>query len=280
MKLLIIFFCSQLFASWEPQVDIPYELEVIIKNTNSNNPDKEYLDQLKQKLGNIFVTYSSLDKKEFYYIYKVTAYKYLLRESPEVRLPVNYYSTNYLNQFVRNSVPAHLEGVAIWIWRALARDVAIILRDPQYPTYSNSKKTNRPLGKLAGLDKKIRLILPWLIHLKINPKEEITPLINHHILEMLDHVTKKIRVYMQLKEISLKTGMTSFNLAPFIKIDEKKDTSKDQKDLKTLDNIVDQVTKENLPKPVDDWILESGEFLPENEVDNLPEPVDDWLNEY
>ena len=280
IKIVFLIFIQLSNANWTSKKEIPFELEYLITSASQSFSGEEFKTKLKKSLGRVFHFYKELEKKEFYYLFKVSTYKYLLREKPETRIPVNYYDSIYLNKFIRNKRPAHLIGFDQWVWDSLVRDIDIITRDPTYFRFVNAKKKNQIKSNLTILDKKIRLALPWLIQLKLQTPEELNIYMREHYLNILEHAALNMKIFAILKDKKNASFPSKFDLATFLSIEESTNMNKSSDDVKKIKSIVDQVTKEALPKPVDDWILESDEFLLEDDSNALPIPVDDWLNEF
>jgi hypothetical protein len=277
IKLFILLFCQNLFSAWAPIKDVPFELEAIIKSAGSG--DLEYQEKAKVSLGKVFNFYNNLEKKDFYYIFKVSTYKYLLREKPETRIPVNYFNSPFLNKFIRKNPPTHLQDFEKWLWSALVKDVDLIMRDPNYYRFVEAKKKNEMKDSFAILDKKIRLIIPWLIFMKTQDKVELEIYMRESYLKILDHAAINMKIFATLKEKANAKLPLKFDLSPYISIKKSEPTKKEDKAIDTINSIVKDITEDELPKPTDDWKLDSDEFLPKDDTE-LPTPVDDWLNEF
>lgn len=279
LKLILVILTTNLYGNWTPSKEVPFELESLIQSASKNNED--YQEKLKVSLGKVFHFYNSLDKKDFYYLFKVSTYKYLLREKPETRIPVNYYDSPYLNQFIRNKAPANLDKFSNWLWSSFVRDIDIITRNPSYFRLVEARRKNQLSNAHKILDKKIRLVLPWLIFLKTTDPAELKLIMQDIYISILEQSAINMKMFKILKENKNIKLPGSFDLANYINFNDKKDSEKKTADseVETINKIVKEVTKESLPRPTDDWILESGEYLPEDDQ-NLPNPVDDWLNEF
>jgi hypothetical protein len=299
MKIVIIlslFLASNSFAGrWTVKKEAPYELQALVESFNLNYLTMEEKEELKNSLSTLDSLMVSLEERDRFFIAKSTIYKWVLKNSPNVKAPKEF----SLYDFNTSGKEAKLNSFSKWLLMSLKADVASITALPNYNSYLEEvRRTGRARG-YQSLKKRIALIKPWAyLYTKESPDQISLRLIKYQF-NLLNNLISQYKLYYRFKGRGLPQSPSSLAFFTFDDGTKKKVVKEEDRILSKLDKIIARHKKNKLPLPKNDWdIAPKDEWTPKDDMTlskrsqvnlrnpaidpnykaprNLPQPVNDW----
>ncbi|OUR98938.1 hypothetical protein A9Q84_05870 [Halobacteriovorax marinus] len=282
----------------------PTEYKIVIASINTYSLSKEEKENLLKEILLSDAYFSLIPKTELFILCKTEIYKQTL----------SFYSRNNVNQktitpeFLRELSSSIMEKekqlspLARWIARAIIRDLRVILGHKYYQTYLIQKSQKKKLSniELVKIDKKIKLLSPWINTFNHKSSEQINinlkPL-HFTIVKKLAFLAKVIFNTSSFEKIPLPSTLSTLKMFTY-----SRELTKSEGEVKKIEDVLSRLTlfpkksqdyhaPTDLPEPKNDWIPQDDmEKLERDKLDlfpnvesgytsptELPKPVDDWI---
>jgi hypothetical protein len=287
---------TQTFAGrWTVKKDTPYELKALVESFNLDYLTMEEKEDLKNSLGTLDSLMGALEERDRFFIAKSTIYKWVLKNSPNVKAPKDF----TLYDFNTSGKEVKLNNFSKWLLMSLKADVASITSLPTYNSYLEEMKSKKRVRGYQSLRKRIELIKPWAyLYTKESPDQISLRLIKYQF-NLLNNLISQYKLYYRFKGKGIPRVPKTLAFFTFDDGTKKVEVKEEDRILTKLDKIIEKHKKNNLPLPKNDWdIAPKDEWKPRDDMKlskrsemnlqnpaidpnykapaNLPQPVNDW----
>lgn len=296
LLLISLFFAQYSFAGkWTLKKDAPYELKALVESFNLDYLTNEEKDELKNSLGTLDSLMTSLEERDRFFIAKSTIYKWVLKNSPNVKAPKDF----TLYDFNTSGKEAKLNNFSKWLLMSLKADVASITSLPTYNEYLEEMRKNGRAVGYQSIKKRIDLIKPWAYLYTKESADQISLRLIKYQFNLLNNLISQYKLYYRFKGKGLPQPPNTLAFFVFDDGTQKPAVKEEDRILTKLDRIIEKHKKNNLPLPKNDWdISPRDEWKPRDDMKlskrsevnlknpaidpnykapaNLPKPVNDW----
>lgn len=280
---------------WTVQKEAPYELKALVESFNMDYLTQEEKDDLKKSIGTLDSLMGSLEERDRYFIAKSTIYKWVLKNSPNVKAPKDF----TLYDFKTTEKEAKLNNFSKWLLMSLKADVASITSLPTYQNYLEEIKRNGRTREFQSLQKRINLIKPWAYLYSKESADQISLRLIKYQFNLLSSLISQYKLYYRFKGKSIPEATGKLAYFSFDDGTKQPEQKEEERILTKLDQIIEKHKKNNLPLPKNDWVVDAkDEWQPKDDMKlsknsemnlenpaidpnykapaNLPKPVNDW----
>jgi hypothetical protein len=313
IKLLLLFslFNQSSFANFADakkgkitlqSIDTPLEYRITVNSYNSYDLTSEEKDEYLKDIVTSDTYFSHIPKSELFLLCKTEIYKLVLSFPSKDGTPKRVINQNILNSLKQRAKAENLNQLAKWILNATISDVKKVINYKYYQTYLIQKSQKKKLStiELLKIDKKVKLLSPWInIYLQNDP-EQINMIVGPlhrkiiHRLAFLSKIIYKASSFEEAPKLSSIKNLKYFKYS--------RELTKSEDDLRKIDDIIGNISlfpkpssnyqsPNSLPEPKNDWVPKDDmskvtkpdvNLFPEYDPnyirpEELPEPVNDWL---
>lgn len=282
----------------------PTEYQVLISSINTYSLNSEEKESYLKEIITSDAYFSLIPKSELFILCKTEIYKQTLSFLRDKKVNQKVITPDLLREFIGsvNELDKSLTPFAKWIAMAVIKDIKVLMGHKYYQTYQIQKSQNKKLIniELVKIDKKIKLLTPWIDTFSHQSAEQINinlkPL-HFQIIKRLAFLSKVIFNTSSFDEKPKIPELSNLKMFTY-----SRELTKTEGEIKKIDDVLSNLTlfptksknyqpPSTLPKPKNDWIPKDDmeklerdklDLFPEPEKGyispkNLPQPVDDWL---